>query len=140
LKDNFFVITGGPGAGKSTLIQALQRAGYPTMGEAGRAIIQEQVAIGGRALPWNDPLLFAELMLSWDMRSYRSAEESEELVFFDRGVVDVIGYLRLIGKPVPTYMEKAAREFRYNIHVSLLRPGRKSFTKIRNANRISKRR
>lgn len=32
------------------------------MPEAGRAIIQDQLAIGGRALPWADLSAFAELM------------------------------------------------------------------------------
>ena len=58
----FFVITGGPGSGKSALIEALQRSGYATSVEAGRSIIQDQVAVGGNALPWRDPLLFAEMM------------------------------------------------------------------------------
>ena len=48
--ETFFVLTGGPGSGKSTLIQALDEAGYSTMGEAGRAIIQEQAAIGGKGI------------------------------------------------------------------------------------------
>src|SRR6476646_4988836 len=61
--DRYFVITGGPGSGKTALIEALRSRGYACSNEAGRVIIQDQVAIDGRALPWRDPLLFAELML-----------------------------------------------------------------------------
>ena len=64
---NCFVLTGGPGSGKSTLIEALAAAGFRTAPEAGRAIIRDQVAIAGRALPWVDPLLFAEMMLARDL-------------------------------------------------------------------------
>ncbi len=59
------------------------------------------MAIGGRALPWVDPALFAEMMLVWEMRSYHLAEQQAGLVFFDRGVPDVLGYLRLLNLPVP---------------------------------------
>ena len=45
--DNLIVITGGPGAGKTTLINLLREAGFATAPEAGRAIIQDQSAIGG---------------------------------------------------------------------------------------------
>jgi predicted ATPase len=38
--------------------------------EAGRAIIQDQISIGGSALPWADQSDFAELMLSWELCSY----------------------------------------------------------------------
>ena len=109
-----FVLTGGPGSGKSTLIEALERAGYARSVEAGRGVIQDQVAIGGQALPWCDPRAFAELMLCWDMRSYRMAQVRAGPVFFDRGVPDVVGYLRLVGLPVPKHMETAAETFRYN--------------------------
>ncbi|WP_312735057.1 AAA family ATPase, partial [Escherichia coli] len=43
------IITGGPGSGKSTLLNSLRAKGYPTAAEAGRAIIRNQVAIGGNA-------------------------------------------------------------------------------------------
>lgn len=121
------MLTGGPGSGKSTLIESLQRAGYSTMPEAGRSIIQEQVALGGRALPWVDPLLFSEMMLSWDIRSYRMAEQLYGPVFFDRGLLDVLGYLRLVGQPFPAHMEKAAREFRYNTRVFVAPPWKEIF-------------
>ena len=120
--ERLFVVTGGPGSGKTTLIQALSRAGHATSAEAGRGIIRDQVAIGGGALPWRDPPCFAEMMLCWDMRSYRMAEGQAGPVFFDRGIPDVIGYLRLLGLPVPAHMEEAARIFRYSRRVFIAPP------------------
>jgi predicted ATPase len=120
--DRFFVLTGGPGSGKSTLLAALGRSGCQHLPEAGRGIIQDQQTIAGWGLPWSDPILFAELMLSWDMRSYHSAEQLSGPVFFDRSVIDVIGYLRLVGLPTPSHLEKAARAFRYHRRVFILPP------------------
>jgi predicted ATPase len=120
--DRFFVITGGPGSGKTTLIEALARVGFAVSVEAGRGVIQNQTAIGGRALPWCDPAAFAELMLSWEMRSYRSMQPRTGPVFFDRSVPDAIGYLQLMGGPVPPYMQKAATVFRYNRQVFVASP------------------
>ena len=120
--ERFIVLTGGPGSGKTTLLDALETAGYARSMEAGRAIIQDQVAIGGRALPWRDPVLFAELMLSWDMRSHRAAEQLPGPVFFDRGVVDVLGYLRLVGAPVPEHVKRAVENLRYHRRVFVLPP------------------
>ncbi len=125
--NRFYIITGGPGSGKTTLIESLRRRGFRCSVEAGRGIIQDQVTIDGRALPWRDPLLFAELMLSWEMRSYHDAEQSSGPVFFDRGVPDVLGYLRLMNIPAPEHMQKAAREFAYNSIVFIAAPWREIF-------------
>lgn len=125
--DRFHVITGGPGSGKTSLIAALRSRGYDSTVEAGRAIIQDQVAIDGRALPWRDPLHFAELMLSMDMQSYRLAEQTVGPVFFDRGIPDVLGYLRLTHTPVPAHMHNAAKVFHYNHVVFIAPPWREIF-------------
>jgi len=101
--DRFFVLTGGPGSGKTTLIEALKAKGFATAPEAGRGIIRDQMAIGGPALPWQDRALFAELMLSWELRSWHAAHAGPSQVFFDRSVADTIGYLRLCGLPVPDH-------------------------------------
>ncbi len=116
------VVTGGPGSGKSTLIDALERAGHARTMEAGRGVIRDQMAIGGPALPWKDPRLFAELMLCWELRSYHMAKSQGDLVFFDRGVPDCIGYLRLLGLPVPGHMRRAAEIHRYSPLVFLAPP------------------
>jgi predicted ATPase len=114
--DRFTVLTGGPGSGKTTLIDRLRAAGHGTTEEAGRAIIRDQTAIGGPALPWRDPALFAEAMLCREMHTHRTAP-TEGRVFFDRGVVDVAGYLRLEGLAVPAHVDAAARVFRYHPRV-----------------------
>jgi predicted ATPase len=115
--NRFFVVTGGPGSGKTALIEALGELGIAKMPEAGRAIIRDQTAIGGRALPQDDRAAFAELMLSWEMRSYREASRLSGPVVFDRGLPDVAGYLRLSGLPVPAHIERAVQLFRYHRRV-----------------------
>jgi predicted ATPase len=127
--ERFFVLTGGPGSGKSTLLAALTARGIRTMPESGRAIIQDQVAIGGNALPWGDRLAFAELMLSWEMRSYREALMGDGPVVFDRGVPDVLAYVRLCGLSVPAHIERAAQVFRYHPRVFIASPWEEIFGK-----------
>ena len=129
--ERYYVITGGPGSGKTALIDALAARGYQRSSEAGRAVIQQQVAIGGRAVPWRNPLAFAELMLSWEIRSYQMAQQVPGPVFFDRGVPDVAGYLRLLNFPVPDHVRKAAQVFNYNRLVFFAPPWPEIYTQDR---------
>ena len=117
--EHMIVVTGGPGSGKSSLIDAMAQRGFRTMPEAGRAIIRDQIRIGGKALPWADRALFAELMLGWELRSYQEALASDALVLMDRGMPDVVGYLTLCGLPVPAHFETAAKTYPYNTRVFL---------------------
>lgn len=111
------VVTGGPGSGKTSLIEALAAAGYATSPEAGRAIIRRQQTIDGQALPWRDRALFAELMLDRELEAHSRFEGESGPVFFDRGTPDVVGYLSLCGLPVPAHVERAARDVRYDRRV-----------------------
>src|SRR3546814_18355633 len=112
-RPDFHVITGGPGSGKSTLIEALAVEGFDHMPEAGRAIIRDQVAIGGAALPWADRAAFADLMLGWELRSWHEAHDRAGPVICDRSVPDVAGYLSLVGLPVPAPVSPRAAPLRY---------------------------
>jgi predicted ATPase len=61
-------------------------------------------------------------MLSWEMRSHRSALGLSGPVIFDRGVPDVLGYLRLNGLSIPSHVVRAAETFRYHHRVFVAPP------------------
>lgn len=107
------VITGGPGAGKTTLIEALAAAGHAVMPEAGRAVIRAELAAGGSGLPWQNRTRFAELMVEADLCSHQAALALPGTVFFDRGLVDIAAYLELCGLPVPDALSFAIERCRY---------------------------
>jgi predicted ATPase len=117
-----YVLTGGPGSGKSTLLSALRTAGFQVVPESGRSIIQAEVAVSGRALPWADRAVFAERMFESDLASWHESQGRQGPVFFDRGMPDVIGYLRLCQLPVPVRIERAAHRFRYRPTVFIAPP------------------
>ena len=108
------VITGGPGSGKTSLIDALAQAGYAVEPEAGRAIIREEQGGDGEALPWRDRALFARKMLDHDIAAHGRSQQGARLTFHDRGVPDVLGYLALCHLPAAAHMHKAAELYRYN--------------------------
>jgi predicted ATPase len=112
--DRLHVLTGGPGSGKTTLIEALARAGVATSPEVGRAVIREQLTIGGQALPWADREGFAEAMVGREVAAHQAALASGAVTVLDRGVPDVVGFLRVCRLPVPSPIDVAARTCRYN--------------------------
>lgn len=120
--ERFHVVTGGPGSGKTTLIEALAAAGLAHMPEGGRAIIRAQQAIEGKALPWRDRAAFADQMLGWELRSHAEAGALAGPVLFDRALPDVVGYLKLCGLAVPPPVLRACHRFRYAANVFVAPP------------------
>jgi len=109
---NLIVITGGPGCGKTTLLEELKRRGYPIVAEVAREMIQEQVRLGGQALPWADRELYTQLMLQRSIDSFQQHMSAVRPTFFDRGIPDTLGYARLIGLPDAS-IKKACLQHRY---------------------------
>ncbi|MEX6687467.1 AAA family ATPase [Danxiaibacter flavus] len=118
----FCVITGGPGAGKTTLIEALQKVNFICMPEVAREIIREQSATNGEGLPWKNRELYAALMLDGSLASYNAAPAGNSIVFFDRGIPDVMCYHRLINLPITAHLSDAVSRYRYNEKVFILPP------------------
>ncbi len=87
-KPNFFLFTGGPGVGKTTVIEHLAAEGTRCIAETHRRVIREQMACDGRALPWVDPVAYREQTAREDIAIFDSLCHSDELIFFDRGIPD----------------------------------------------------
>ena len=112
-----YILTGGPGSGKSTLIQALGTKGYVCMEEVSRRLIMEGLE------PWADLPSFAEKVLQRMIDDYAAAAQ-ERVVFFDRGIPDIIAYLKAGGLSVGKHFEDAMQQYRYDKKVFLLPPWR----------------
>ncbi|SEM56285.1 Predicted ATPase [bacterium A37T11] len=113
INHNAIIITGGPGMGKTSIVGKLSEIGYFCVKESGRHIIQEQLKKGGTSLPWADKNGFADEMLKMGKRDYKNALCLNSLVFFDRAIPDVIGYLKLCHLPIHKNVRRSARCNRY---------------------------
>ncbi len=111
------IITGGPGMGKTAIIDRLREYGYPCVVESGRDIIRSELERGGDKLPWADRRGYAEAMFVRAMADYDSARGRDAYTFFDRGIPDVIGYLKLCALPIPDGMWREAERCRYHDQV-----------------------
>ncbi|MBB5393084.1 MULTISPECIES: AAA family ATPase [unclassified Herbaspirillum] len=132
--EHLCIITGGPGAGKTSLLHALQEEGHGIKEEVGRAIIRQQMASEGRALPWKDKLAFAQAMLAAEVahcraHAVRAKHSIEGIVFCDRGIPDLLGYMRLEGlESLPqaaallALARHAAKAWRYSRRAFILPP------------------
>jgi len=119
---NLFVVSGGPGAGKTTLLEELARRGYPFAPEVARRIIQDQVRLGGTALPWGDRAAYTLLMLKRSVESFLAHTPAARLTLSDRGIPDTLCYARMIGFAEERSILEACRQFRYAPVVFLAPP------------------
>ena len=126
--DSFFILSGCSGGGKSTLVSALGGRGYLIFPEPGRQVVREQLFLGGDALPEENPLRFAELCVSRAISQRVEAARTGRLAVFDRGIIDVIGYLDYRGLPIPAWLHTAAIKVPHNRTVFFVPPWRALFT------------
>lgn len=117
-----FIITGGPGVGKTTIIGELKKRNYNCINEVAREIIKEQVESNGEALPWANKEKFTLLMLKRSTETYIENKDNSFITFFDRGIPDTLGYANLIGLKYPIELIESTQKYRYNPIVFILPP------------------
>lgn len=117
-----YIISGGPGAGKSTLLQALHQKGHTVSEEASRQIIIEETSKGSNCLPWVHLSCFARKVLERMTQNYEHTPTSSPTTFFDRGIPDIIAYLKVAKQPINKAYVHAVKQYRYNSLVFLAPP------------------
>lgn len=97
-----FIITGAPGTGKTTLINALKKY-YPCMDEVSRKVIAKEQKTGGHGTPWQDLSKFTELVFEIYVSELVA---NPEAMFTDRSILDLVAYLQVEGKPIPKNIDQ----------------------------------
>lgn len=101
------VLIGGPGTGKTSVLNELTKRGFHCKVEVSREVTLKAQQEGIDQLFLTEPLLFSEKLLEGREQQFLEAEKStEKLVFFDRGIPDVHAYMNY---------------FNTNYHTSFLR-------------------
>lgn len=93
--NNWYVITGGPSTGKSTLLDELSKLGHKTLPEAAREIIDEGLK-SGKTLEEirKNEKTFQRKVLDHKINTEKILPK-EVQTFLDRGIHDTLAYLQL---------------------------------------------
>ena len=122
------VITGGPGTGKSTIVNELIKRGFSCLEEISRQVTLEAQKEGIDQLFLTHPLLFSERLLAGRQKQYVDADMFlTEFVFLDRGVPDVLAYMDFIGDQYPIAFENVCKQCVYD-YVFILKPWKAIYT------------
>ncbi len=110
-----FIITGGPGSGKSTLIDLLDEK-YRTISEVSRKVIIEQQNCNGFLFPWGDVEGFANICYSRVLDNLKTVDSSV-VTFTDRGIPDLIAYLRNDNRFIPEHFLDCKKYYNTKVFV-----------------------
>ncbi len=114
MQKEIIVIIGGPGTGKSTIIDGLVANGYCCYPEISRQVTLEAQKQGIEQLFLTNPILFSELLLEGRKKQFQSAVAApHDIVFIDRGIPDVVAYMHYIGDNYPAFFDVACEQYKY---------------------------
>ncbi len=122
------VIAGGPGTGKTTLINHLKARGFLCYDEISRQVTLQARKDGIEQMFLTEPLLFSKKLLEGRTQQFLdAAKESDSVVFLDRGLPDVLAYMDYIGDTYPDDFVKSCETHQYDF-IFVLAPWQEIFT------------
>lgn len=109
------VFFGAPGTGKTTTIQQLKKMGFYCLDEISRSVTADAQKKGITQLFLTKPLLFSELLLEGREKQYVDTSKIDvEIVFFDRGLPEVFGYLNYLQTTYPPIFIEKSKQYKYD--------------------------
>ena len=119
------ILTGGPGTGKTSIINELIKEGFGCFEEISREIIRDEMAQGSRVLPWDDLMAFSQKVIDGRIEQYNNAIDG--ISFYDRSVYDSIAYLHLDKIEVLDEWDALGKELTFSKDVFITPPWKEIF-------------
>jgi predicted ATPase len=112
-KNKWYVITGGPSSGKTTVLNLLKKQGYKTTDEIARTFIERELKLGKTIEEIRKDEINFQLLLI-DLKIELENELSkQDTIFFDRGMHDTIAYLLKQGYQDKKHLDKIGKLSKY---------------------------
>ncbi len=113
IQTNWYVITGGPSSGKTTMVNMLKDEGYKTTIEHARHYIDLQ-KVEGKTIEEirKNQLEFQRGILDMQI-AQEEALDPNEVVFLDRALPDELAYYRFLNLPIDEELKNALDKFVY---------------------------
>jgi predicted ATPase len=124
-KSNFYIITGGPGGGKTSLLESLASKGYNYIPETALHIIKKRLSKG--LTPRPDPKTFAQEIFEKDWINFIANSRLSSLLFFDRSFMDSAGMLFKCDRVGYNKIKETLLTNRYNNKVFIIPPWREIY-------------
>ena len=125
------VLAGGPGTGKTSVINALKKEKFYCFEEAAREIFDE-FKLKGLEFK-TDPIRISENIFykrKYDFESASILDCKESVVFYDRGIHEITAYLNSIGKS-SKYWDELPYKYNYDL-IFLFEPWKEIYKKDKN--------
>ncbi len=103
----WYVVTGGPSSGKTTLLHELKKQGHVTIPEAARVVIDQSLAKGLTLAEIRaDEKHFQDIVMKYKVDAEAHLDQTQ-LTFFDRGLHDTIAYLHANQLNIEDWVQQA---------------------------------
>ncbi len=89
-----YIITGGPGTGKTSIIKELVKQGFHCVNENAREIISQEASSKQNPLSLNKNIENENKIAEIRTRNYLNTPK-DTICFFDRSIIDCVAYLEL---------------------------------------------
>ena len=120
-----YVLTGAPGAGKTSVLRVLQEQGFAVVEEAATEVVRREQRAGVTE-PWRQPSFIDKIVGLQRQRQQQPVTHGAQVQVHDRSPLCTLALARWLGHPVTPLLaaeiDRIAREGPYERRVFLLCP------------------
>ncbi len=109
------VITGGPGTGKTSIIESLEKMNFNVFNEYSREVTKKYKNNDSEQYFLSNPTNFSNILMDKRKKQFEEGSKStNDYFFYDRGIPDILAYLNFKKIEYKSSMMKEILKFNYD--------------------------